>query len=165
MATITLKGSHINTNGELPYKGSIAPDFILITKELKEVSLETYRGKKKLLNIVPSLDTHVCSISAHKFNNFAKQKKEVLFLTVSADLPFAISRFCSAEQINNIVPLSMMRSKKFAVDYGILIEDGFLAGVCARAVIIIDEDNKIIYTELVDEITQEPNYDAAIAML
>lgn len=165
MAKITLMGNEINTNGELPKAGDVAPDFVLVNAELGDITLESYKAKKKLLNIVPSLDTEVCAISTKKFNDAAKEKTDVAFIMVSADLPFAMSRFCKAEGTDNVVTLSMMRSRKFAKDYGVLIEEGPLAGITARAVVVIDEDNNVIHSELVPEITQEPDYDAALAAL
>ena len=165
MAEITLKGNTIHTNGELPAVGSSAPDFSLVGKDLADVTLATFAGKKKLLNIVPSLDTGVCAASTQKFNSAMTGKSDAVALVISADLPFAMNRFCSAEGIDNVISLSMMRSKSFAKDYGVLITDGPLAGVCARAVIVLDENNKVIYTEQVPEITQEPAYDAALAAL
>ena len=165
MAKITLMGNEINTNGELPKAGDTAPDFVLVNAELGDITLESYKAKKKLLNIVPSLDTEVCAISTKKFNDAAKEKTDVAFIMVSADLPFAMSRFCKAEGTDNVVTLSMMRSRKFAKDYGVLIEEGPLAGITARAVVVIDEDNNVIHSELVPEITQEPDYDAALAVL
>ncbi len=165
MAAITLKGNACNTNGDLPAVGAIAPDFILTGGDLADVSLETYAGKKKLLNIVPSLDTPVCATSTQKFNAAMADKTGAVALVISADLPFASGRFCQAEGIENVINLSMMRSKRFAKDYGMLITDGPLAGLGGRAVVVLDEDNKVVYTELVPEITQEPDYDAAVAAL
>lgn len=165
MAKITLKGNPIHTNGELPAKNSKAPDFILVDGELNNRSLKDYKGKKKIISIVPSLDTAVCSLSTKKFNEAIKNRQGVVVLVVSTDLPFAQKRFCSSEHVNNIVPLSMMRSKDFAKDYGVLIMDGPLAGICARAVVVTDEHDKVIYTEQVPEIAQEPNYDKALQAL
>lgn len=165
MATITLKGNKIHTNGNLPKTGSKAPDFVLVDGDLNNVTLETYKGKKKLLNIVPSLDTPVCATSTRKFNDAAKSRSDTVFLMISADLPFAMKRFCSAEGTANVIPLAMMRSRNFAKDYGVLIEDGPLSGITARAVVVLDKDNKVLYTELVPEIAQEPNYDKALAAL
>jgi thiol peroxidase len=163
MATITLHGNAINTNGELPAVGEKAPDFSLVDGDLADRSLAEYAGKKKLLNIVPSLDTPVCATSTKKFNEAARD--DAVMLIISADLPFAMSRFCSTEQTGKVVPLSMMRSRKFAKDYGVLITDGPLAGITARAVVVLDEDNNVVYTELVPEIAQEPDYDSALAAL
>lgn len=165
MAKITLKGSPCNTNGELPAVGSKAPDFRLTTKDLADVSLADYKGKKKLLNIVPSLDTGVCAASTKKFNEAAQQHKNAVFLVISADLPFAMGRFCGAEKLENVIPLGMMRSRHFAKDYGVLIADGPLEGITARAVVVLDENDKVIYTQLVQEVAQEPNYDKALSAL
>jgi len=165
MATVTLEGNEINTNGDFPAVGATAPGFDLVDKDLNNVALDDYSGKKKLLNIVPSLDTGVCATSTIKFNDAAKQHADTVFLTISADLPFAQGRFCEAETIDNLKTLSMMRSKDFAKDYGVLIVDGPLAGVTARAVVVLDADNKVVYTELVPEIVQEPDYDSALAAL
>jgi len=165
MAKITLEGNPLNTNGGLPAVGSTAPDFHLVDKALKDVRLEDYAGRKKLLNIVPSLDTGVCATSTKKFNEYFAGRDDAVALVVSADLPFAQGRFCGAEGIENAVTLSMMRSRNFAKDYGVLIEDGPLAGITARAVVVLDENNRVVYTQLVPEIVQEPDYDAALAAL
>lgn len=165
MAKITLKGNEINTNGELPAVGSQAPNFRLVDGELNDRSLADYAGKKKLLNIVPSLDTPVCATSTKKFNGYAKDHTDTVMLVIAADLPFAMGRFCGAEGTDNVIPLSLMRSKSFAKDYGVLITDGPLAGITARAIVVLDENDKVVYTELVPEIAQEPDYDAAIAAL
>ena len=165
MATVTLEGNTINTNGDLPAVGATAPGFKLVDKDLNDVALDDFSGKQKLLNIVPSLDTGVCATSTKKFNDAAKQHTDTVFLTISADLPFAQGRFCEAETIDNLKTLSMMRSKQFAEDYGVLISDGPLAGVTARAVVVLDGDNKVVYAELVPEIVQEPDYDSALAAL
>ena len=165
MAKITLHGNPFETNGELPAVGSTAPDFVLVDKDLNNVSLATYAGKKKLLNIVPSLDTPVCATSTKKFNEAMAGKADAVALVVSADLPFASGRFCGAEGIENVLTLSMMRSRNFGKDYGVLINDGPLAGITARAVVVLDQDNKVVYTQLVPEIAQEPDYDAAMAAL
>jgi thiol peroxidase len=165
MATITLKGNEIHTNGDLPAVGSQAPDFKLVDAELADKSLADYAGKKKLLNIVPSLDTPVCATSTKKFNEAAASRDDVVMLVISADLPFAMGRFCGVENIDKVAPLSMMRSRNFAKDYGVLIEDGPLAGITGRAVVILDESDKVVYTELVPEIGQEPDYDKALAAL
>lgn len=165
MATVTLHGNTCNTNGDLPAVGSAAPDFHLVDGELNDVHLSDYSGKKKLLNIVPSLDTPTCATSTIKFNTFAKTRDDVVMLVVSGDLPFAQGRFCSAEGIENVIPLSMMRTRSFARDYGVLMTDGPLAGVTARAVVVIDENDNVVYTQLVGEIADEPDYDAALAAL
>ncbi|PLY14420.1 MAG: thiol peroxidase [Sedimenticola sp.] len=165
MAQITLQGNPCNTNGELPAVGSSAPDFSLVNGELADVSLANYAGKKKLLNIVPSLDTPVCATSTQKFNAAIADKADAVALVISADLPFAQGRFCGAEGIENVISLSMMRNRNFAKDYGVLITDGPLAGLTGRAVVVLDADNKVVYTQLVPEIAQEPDYDAALAAL
>ncbi|HQU15788.1 MAG: lipid hydroperoxide peroxidase [Chromatiales bacterium 21-64-14] len=165
MATITLKGNPIHTSGDLPQVGKQAPDFRLTDAELNDRGLADFKGKKKLLNIVPSLDTPVCAISTRKFDEFAKDRKDVVMLTVSADLPFAQKRFCTAEKLGNVVALSLMRGRTFAKDYGVLITDGPLAGVTARAVVVLDKNDKVVYTQMVPEIAEEPDYDKALAAL
>jgi len=165
MAKITLGGNPINTNGDLPKIGGPAPDFKLQDADLKDLSLADFKGKKKLLNIVPSLDTPTCALSTKKFNEQATKYPNTVMLIVSADLPFAQKRFCSAENTDKVKSLSMMRSRNFAKDYGVLITDGPLAGITARAIVVIDENNKVVHTELVPEIKQEPNYDKALAAL
>lgn len=165
MANITLQGNACNTNGDLPGVGSVAPDFTLVDAKLNDVHLADYAGKKKLLNIVPSLDTPTCAISTKKFNESAADHKDSVVLVVSADLPFASGRFCGMEGLDNVVPLSLMRGKDFARDYGVLISDGPLAGITARAVVVLDADNRVLYTQLVPEIADEPDYDAALAAL
>ena len=162
MAQVTLKGNPIHTNGELPKVGAKAPDFTLTGSDLKDVTLASYKGKKKILNIVPSLDTSVCATSTRKFNEAAGKLPNTVVLVVSADLPFAQKRFCTTEGLQNVVPLSLMRGKTFAKDYGVFLEDGPLAGICARAVVVIDENDAVKYTQLVPEIGQEPDYDAAL---
>lgn len=165
MATITLQGNEIHTNGDLPAIGDKAPDFLLVDKDLNNVGLAEYVGKKKLISIVPSLDTPVCGTSTKKFADFVADKNDVVILIVAADLPFAMSRFCSSEGVENIVTLSMMRDKSFAENYGVLIQDGPLAGITARAVVVLDADNDVVYTQLVGEISEEPDYDAALKAL
>ncbi|HVA54241.1 MAG TPA: thiol peroxidase [Gammaproteobacteria bacterium] len=165
MAKITLRGNPVHTSGELPKTGSKAPDFKLTAKDLKDVSLSDYKGKKKLLNIVPSLDTPVCAISTKKFNEHAKAHADSVILIISADLPFAMGRFCGVEHLENVVPLSLMRDKKFAQDYGVLIQDGPMAGITARAVVVLDANDRVIYTQMVPEIANEPDYQAALQAL
>tara|TARA_B100000929_G_scaffold265972_1_gene233369 strand:+ start:2019 stop:2534 length:516 start_codon:yes stop_codon:yes gene_type:complete len=165
MATITLQGNQINTNGELPKIGDNAPDFVLVNSDMEDVSLSTYQGKKKLLSIVPSLDTPVCAISTKKFDQLAREKTNALFITISADLPFAMSRFCKIENLDNVITLSMMRSRNFAKDYGVLITDGPLAGITARAIVVLDEEDTVIHSELISEIADEPDYDTAVKIL
>lgn len=163
MAQVTHKGNPIHTSGELPKVGAKAPDFKLTPGDLKDVSLADFKGKKKILNIVPSLDTPTCATSTRKFNESAGKLPNTVVLVVSSDLPFASKRFCTVEGLQNVVPLSLMRDRKFAKDYGVLIEDGLLAGICARAVVVIDEQDHVTYTQLVPEIGQEPDYDKALA--
>jgi thiol peroxidase len=165
MANITLKGNPFHTSGELPAVGASAPNFRLVTADLEDVTLETYRGKTKVLNIVPSLDTTVCAVSARKFNEKAASIRDAVVLVVSADLPFAMKRFCTTEGLHNVLPLSMMRGRNFAKEYGTLITDGPLEGISARAVVVIDANDKVVYTQLVPEIGEEPNYDAALAAI
>lgn len=165
MATVTLQGNPFDTNGNLPAVGSAAPDFNLVTKDLADVSLKDYAGKKKLISIVPSLDTGVCATSTKVFNERLGGRSDVVVLVVSADLPFAQGRFCGAEGIDNVVTLSMMRSRNFAKDYGVLMVNGPLAGITGRAVVVLDAGDKVVYTQLVPEITTEPDYDAAIKAL
>ncbi len=165
MSTITFKGNKVNTCGELPKVGTLAPNFELVKSDLSTVNLADLKGKKVLLNIFPSLDTGVCAASVRKFNVEVGKLQNVVALSVSKDLPFAMGRFCGAEGINNMVSASGFRSSKFCSDYGILMTDGPLSGLYARAVVVIDETGKVVYTELVPEITQEPNYDKALAAL
>ena len=165
MAVITLQGNEIHTNGDLPAIGESAPDFQLVDKDLNNVNLDEYVGKKKLISIVPSLDTPVCATSTKKFSEYAANRNDVVVLIVAADLPFAMTRFCTAETVENVVTLSMMRNQNFASDYGVLIEDGPLAGITARAIVVLDADNDVVYTELVNEIAEEPDYEAALKAL
>jgi thiol peroxidase len=165
MAIIRFKDNPTTTNGELPAVGSKAPDFSLVGPDLNDVSLEDFKGKKKLLNIVPSLDTSVCAASSKKFNEEAKSRADTVMLVISADLPFAQSRFCSAENTDEIKTLSLMRGDDFAQDYGVLIQDGPFAGLTARAVVVIDENDKVSYTQLVPDIGDEPDYDKALGAL
>ncbi|ROR34648.1 thiol peroxidase [Inmirania thermothiophila] len=165
MATITLRGTEIHTCGELPAVGARAPDFRLTDAELRDVTLADFAGRRKVLNIVPSLDTPTCATSTRKFNERAAALDNTVVLVISADLPFAQKRFCATEGIERVVPLSMMRSRRFAKDYGVLIEDGPLAGLTARAVVVLDVNDRVLHAELVPEIAQEPDYDAAVAAL
>ncbi|MDO9467971.1 MAG: thiol peroxidase [Thiobacillus sp.] len=161
---VTLAGNPIDVSGTFPKVGDTAPDFKLVNKDLADVSLADFVGKKKILNIVPSLDTPVCATSTKKFNDAAVGNTVVLI--IAADLPFAMSRFCGAEGTNNVVTLSTMRGgAEFMKNYGVAITSGPLAGITARAVVVLDENNKVLHAELVPEIKQEPNYDAALAAL
>lgn len=162
---ITLKGNPINLNGQFPEVGANAPDFSLTTAALSDVSLSEYSGKKKVISIIPSLDTPVCATSTQKFNQELANKNDVVLLVVSGDLPFAAGRFCEANSTGSTVTLSTMRSQNFAEDYGVLMADGPLAGLTARAVIVLDEQDNVLHAELVPEIAQEPDYEAALAVL
>lgn len=165
MAIITLQGNEIHTSGNLPEKGREAPDFLLVNKDLEDKSLKDFT-KKKLMVIVPSIDTPICALSTMRFNEIGERHQEnIEVLVVSADLPFAMARFCGAEAVNNVIMLSTMRSQDFARDYGVLIMDGPLAGVTARAVIALDEKNQVVYTQLVSEISEEPDYETALGSL
>ena len=165
MSNVTLGGNAIEVGGKFPQAGDKAPDFSLVGKDLKDVKLADFAGKRKVLNIVPSLDTPVCQASARKFNEAASTLDNTVVLTISADLPFAMGRFCTAEGLANVVTLSTMRGAEFKNAYGVDIKTGPLAGVAARAVVVLDENNAVKYSELVPEIKQEPNYDAALAAL
>lgn len=165
MTAVTLKGNPVTLNGTIPIVGQAAPDFTLVAKDLKDVGLKDFAGKRKVLNIVPSLDTPTCATSTRKFNESASKLSNTVVLVISADLPFAMSRFCVAEGLENVTTLSLMRGREFMRNYGVEIANTGLAGVTARAVVVLDENNKVLYTELVSEITQEPNYDAALAAL
>jgi thioredoxin-dependent peroxiredoxin len=164
MATIKFQGNPLHTSGELPTLGSKAPDFTLVSGKLADVSLASYAGKKKVLNIVPSLDTPTCAMSTRKFNEKASKLDNTVVLVVSADLPFAQCRFCETEGLKDVIPLSTFRSS-FAEDYGVKLTDTILAGLTARAIVIIGEDDKVLYTQLVDELANEPDYDSALAAL
>jgi len=165
MATITLKGNAINTAGELPAVGSQLPAFTLVKSDLSEVTLADFAGKKVVLNIFPSLDTAVCAASVRRFNKEAGERGDTVVLCISADLPFAQGRFCTTEGLENVVSLSVFRSPEFGADYGLAITDGPLKGLLSRAVIVADASGKVLYTEQVPEIVQEPDYDKALAVL
>ncbi|WP_310600085.1 thiol peroxidase [Desulfobulbus sp.] len=165
MATITLKGNSIETCGTLPAKSSQAPDFKLVKTDLSEVTLADYKGKKIVLNIFPSIDTPVCAASVRCFNKAAGELANTVVLCVSADLPFAHTRFCETDGLKNVESLSVFRSPAFGKDYGVTIATGPIAGLLSRAIVIIDTNGQVAYTEQVPEITQEPNYDAAMAAL
>jgi thiol peroxidase len=165
MAEITFKGDPIHTCGSLPAPGTPAPAFSLTNGSLTDVSLDAFAGKKKVLSIVPSLDTGICAISTRAFNQRASSLADTVVLTISADLPFAQGRFCAAEGIKNVTSLSSFRSPEFGSDYGVTITDGPLAGLLSRAVVVLDAANNVLYTEQVPEIAQEPDYEAALAAL
>lgn len=162
MASVTLKGNPINTNGQLPAKGGAAPDFKLVNIDLADVSLKDLAGKTVVLNIFPSIDTPVCAASVRRFNSELSKLGSAVVLCASADLPFAHKRFCGAEGLDRVSSVSDIRDKDFGNRYGVKIVDGPLAGLLARAVVVI-KDGKVAYSQLVPEITQEPDYDAAIA--
>jgi thiol peroxidase len=165
MATITLKGNPVNTIGNLPSKSSQAPAFTLTKTDLSELSLKDLAGQFVILNIFPSLDTPTCATSTRKFNTEANKLKNTQILCVSMDLPFAQKRFCAAEGLDKVVPVSAFRHPEFGDAYGVKITDGPLAGLLSRAVVVIDPQGKVIYTEQVAEIADEPNYAAALAVL
>lgn len=165
MTAVTRLGDIVHLSGDLPEVGSPAPDFRLTRADLSDVGLAEFAGRRKVLNILPSLDTPTCAMSARRFNERAAGLDNTVVLVVSADLPFAQKRFCETEGIERLEALSMMRDKRFGEDYGVLMTDGPMAGICARAVVVIDERDRIAYTQLVPEIRQEPDYDAALAAL
>lgn len=165
MAKTAFQGSPVSTVGTLPALGSKAPDFKLVKGDLSEITLSSLKGKKVVLNIFPSIDTGVCAASVRRFNQEAAGRKDVVVLCISRDLPFASARFCGAEGITNVVTASEYRDQDFSKAYGILISDSALVGLHARSVVVVDEDGVVKYTELVPEITQEPNYAAALAAL
>ena len=159
MSVMTLNGSPYHTIGSLPAVGSAAPDFTVTKTDLGEVHLKHYAGKKVVLNIFPSLDTPTCAAAMHEFNQLADGHKNILFLCISADLPFAQKRFCVAEHLDNVLPASTFRHPQFAKDYGVLIVDGPLTGLLTRAAVVIDEKGKVTYTQVANEVTKELNYD------
>ncbi|MGB5276742.1 MAG: thiol peroxidase [Gammaproteobacteria bacterium] len=165
MTTITLDGKEIHTVGDLPAVGSTAPAFTLTNAELGDSSLADYAGKKIVLNIFPSIDTGVCAESTRRFNTAAGSLDNTVVLCISADLPFALSRFCGAENLDNVITLSTFRNPEFGDDYGVRITDSPIAGLMSRAVIVIDENGAVVHTEQVPEIAQEPDYDAALTKL
>ncbi|MAL98466.1 MAG: lipid hydroperoxide peroxidase [Alteromonadaceae bacterium] len=165
MNQVMLKGNPVEVEGKFPEQGDRAPSFTLTKTDLQDVGLSDFSGKKKLLNIIPSVDTGVCAASARKFNEKAQNTADTVVLVVSADLPFAAARFCGAEGLDNVLPLSTFRHPEFALDYGVALNSGPMAGLCARAVVVLDEADKVLYSQLVTEITEEPDYDAALAAL
>lgn len=162
MSTVKFKGNEVHTVGQLPLVGNMAPDFVLTGSDLGDISLKNYRGKRVLLNIFPSLDTPTCAMSVRRFNQWMSEKDNVIVLCISKDLPFAQKRFCGAEGLDRVITASDFRSPSFAHDYGVLLADGPLRGLMARAVVAIDESGKVLYTQLVDEISEEPNYDIKV---
>jgi thiol peroxidase len=162
---VTLAGNPIKVEGTFPKVGDRAPDFSLVNKDLKDVTLADFAGKKKVLNIVPSLDTPVCAVSTRKFNEKASNMENTVVLIIAADLPFAMSRFCDTEGLDKVEILSTMRGAEFMKNYGVAITDSPLAGITARAVLVLDENDKVIHAQLVPEIKDEPDYDAVMAVL
>ncbi|MCL7942844.1 thiol peroxidase [Marinobacter sp. ATCH36] len=165
MSNVTLGGDPITVSGNLPQKGDTAPDFTLTTQGLEDVNLGNWAGKRKVLNIVPSVDTPTCATSTRKFNEKASSLDNTVVLVISADLPFAAGRFCGAEGLKDVITLSSFRNYSFQQDYGVAIQDGPLAGLTARAVVVLDEDNKVLHSQMVGEIKDEPDYEAALAVL
>jgi len=165
MSTVNLDGNPIELSGKFPQIGDTVPPFTLTNSGLEDVKLDNWAGKRKILNIIPSIDTGVCAASTRKFNEKAGALDNTVVLVVSADLPFAAARFCGAEGLDNVITLSSFRNYSFQQDYGVSIQTGPLAGLCARAVVVLDEDNKVIHSQLVNEIKDEPDYDAALKVL
>ena len=165
MSQVTLRGNPIKVDGTFPSTGSKAPAFKLVGKDLADVTLANFSGKRKVLNIFPSVDTPTCAASVRHFNESASQLDNTVVLCISADLPFAHARFCGAEGLDNVVTLSTLRGHEFIKDYGVALAEGPFAGLTARAVVVLDEQDKVIHTELVGEIANEPNYDAVLAVL
>ena len=165
MAQVTLRGNPVQVEGELPKTGSTAPEFSLVAVDLSQASLETFAGKRKVLNIFPSVDTPTCATSVRKFNAQANELANTVVLCISADLPFAQARFCGAEGLENVQNLSTLRGAEFIKNYGVAIADGPLKGLTARAVVVLDENDTVLHSELVKEIAEEPNYEAALAVL
>lgn len=165
MAQVAFKGSPLNTSGELPKVGDKAPDFVLTKTDLADVSLRDFAGKRIVLNIFPSIDTPVCATSVRRFNAEINNYPNAVVLCASRDLPFAHARFCGAEGLDNVISVSELRNSEFGRRYGVRIIDGPLAGLFARAVVIIDETGTVRYTQLVPEIAEEPDYEAALGQL
>ncbi len=163
MAKVSFKGNPVNTAGQLPAVGQQAPDFSVTKTDLSNLSLKDLAGKKVILNIFPSIDTGVCAASERKFNTEATSLSNTVVVSVSKDLPFALNRFCAAEGLKNVVPASALRDDSFSKAYGVTITEGPLAGLFSRAVVVLDEKGKVVYTEQVPEITQEPDYAKALA--
>ena len=165
MKKVNFKKHPVTLAGNIPVLGIPAPSFNLVKTDLATISLEDFKGKTLVLNIFPSLDTGVCAASVRKFNQLASNMKDTLVLAISKDLPFAHSRFCSVEGINNVIPLSDFRNTSFSTDYGVLMQDGPLQGLLARAVVVIDPEQIVRYVQMVPEITQEPDYDEVLRHL
>lgn len=160
MSEVTFNGQPVPVDGDFPRPGESVPSFTLTNGDLQDVALADYAGKRKVLNIIPSIDTGVCAASTRKFNEHASGLSNTVVLVVSADLPFAATRFCGAEGLDNVIMLSTFRHPEFQRNYGVAINDGPLAGLCARAVVVLDEHDKVLHSQLVDKIEDEPDYDA-----
>lgn len=165
MSQVTFHGNPVQVKGTLPAVGATAPEFTLVGKDLADVSLSSCAGERKVLNIFPSVDTGVCAASVRRFNELAAKMNNARVLCISADLPFAQARFCGAEGLDKVTMLSMMRGREFLENYGVAIAEGPLRGLAARAVVVLDTDNKVLHTQLVGEIGDEPDYDAALKAL
>jgi thiol peroxidase len=165
MSAVTFKGQPISVDGQFPAPGSTAPAFSLVGSDLSDVALSSHAGKRKVLNIFPSIDTGVCATSVRRFNELAGPLDNTVGRCISADQPFAQARFCGAEGLDKVINLSLMRGRQFLNDYGVAIASGPLAGLAARAVVVLDEHDKVIHAELVSEIGHEPDYDAALKAL
>jgi thiol peroxidase len=165
MSKVTLEGNPIDVAGNFPEKGAVARPFALTGVDLADKPLSAWDGQRKILNIIPSVDTGVCAASTRKFNEKASSLDNTVVLVISADLPFAAGRFCGAEGLEEVITLSTFRSDHFREDYGVAIASGPLQGLCARAVVVLDENNTVVHSQLVDEIKNEPDYEAALAAL
>lgn len=165
MATVTLRGNPVRVDGHFPAAGTTAPDFTLVNGQLADATLISFGSQRKILNIFPSVDTPTCAMSVRKFNAQASGLDNTVVLCISADLPFAQARFCGAEGLDKVINLSTMRGRDFLQHYGVAIADGPLAGLAARAVVVLDGNNQVLHSELVAEIGSEPNYDSALAAL
>lgn len=164
MATVTLKGNPIKTCGELPAEGTAAPDATLVKSDLSEVKISDFRGQRVVLNVFPSVDTPTCAQSVRTFNEKASSLDNTVVLCVSQDLPFAMARFCGAEGLERVVPASAFRSR-FAEDYGVRLEEGPMTGLNARSVVVLDEQGQVLHSQLVGEVADEPDYEAALKAL
>jgi thioredoxin-dependent peroxiredoxin len=165
MSQVTLQGNPVRVDGDFPSVGAVAPDFTLVDKELNDIALASFGSRRKVLNIFPSVDTGVCAASVRRFNELAASLDNTVVLCISADLPFAQARFCGAEGLDQVQTLSTLRGDAFLTDYGVALADGPLAGLAARAVVVLDGDNRVLHAQMVPEIAQEPDYDAAHAAL
>ncbi len=165
MTTVTLGGNPVEVSGNFPKAGDTAKPFTLTNSSLEDITQDNWAGKRKILNIIPSIDTDVCAASTRKFNEKASGLDNTVVLVISGDLPFAAARFCGAEGLDKVVTLSSFRNYSFQEDYGVAMQDGPLAGLCARAVVVLDENNRVLHSQLVDEIKNEPDYEAALNAL